>query len=242
MWIKIIFDKYLNEKNSELINKFFKTYVESEAERIRKTKNKDSKDFISLIEEPSEEELANNEMINYLNEVIVNAISKQYSEMHNIKSKTDWNLKEAQKINNLYKKYVSYEFVKEGSLNQLVFDIKRKQLYSTLYENMRIKKLITNGGVLKELKIFVKKQKKNITVYGFNIKKMFNEIANHEYIIEIVGCKNQIFKIIKYIKKYHKQNCVFVFTPKRSFFKNQFKKISSIKRKMTKRYIKSLYL
>jgi hypothetical protein len=81
-----------------------------------------------------------------------------------------------------------------------------------------------------------------MTVYGFNIKKMFNEIENKEYMIEIIGCKNQIFKIIKYIKKYHKKNCVFMFTPRRSFFKNQFKKISSIKRKMTKRYIKSLYM
>lgn len=223
------------------MNIFFKAYIEAGIERIKKDRKKNSKNFISLIEEPSEEEIVNNEILDYLDKNVINIITKQHSEIKQT-HKEYWYLTKAQKISSLYKKYISIYINNRKKLDQLVFDIKKKQLYSLLYKNLRIQKLITNGGILKKLKIFVKKQKKNMTVYGFNIKKMFNEIENKEYIIEIIGCKNQIFKIIKYIKKYHKRNCIFIFTPKRSFFKNQFKKLSSIKRKMTKRYVKSLFM
>jgi len=70
-----------------------------------------------------------------------------------------------------------------------------------------------------------------MTVYGYNIKHFFSELSNKNYVIEIVGCKNHVFKINKFIKKYHKMNSIFIFTPKRSFFKNQYKQISSIKKK-----------
>jgi hypothetical protein len=63
------------------MNIFFNAYIEAEIERIKKERKKNSKDFISLIEEPSEEEIVNNEVLDYLDKNTIDIIAKQHSEV-----------------------------------------------------------------------------------------------------------------------------------------------------------------
>jgi len=243
MWLKLFLKSQFTNKNFKKITNLFEICITSQLEKNKFINREDlDSNFNNII--TAKEILLELELklLEDISKNIIDSISKKYIDIKISQYPNKWKVSYTEKITNLYNKYVGFEVSKQKKLDQVVFDIKKKQLYSTFYKNMTIKKLITNGGILKELRVLVKKQKKNMSVYGFNIKKMFAIIDRKEYIIEIIGCKNQIFKIIRFIKKYYAKNCIFVFTPKRSFFKNQFKKISSIKRKMTKRYNKSLSL
>jgi hypothetical protein len=241
MWLKLFLKSQFININLEKINFLFDICITSQLEK-NKSISRDEND-ISITNMVTAKEMLLELELNLLEDItklVIDNISKKHVDLKLSQFPKKFGLTRIQKMSNLYNRFVGVEVNKQKKIDQIVFDLKKKQLYSIFYKNMTIKKLITNGGILKELRIFVKKQKKNMSVYGFNIKKMFTIVDRKEYIIEIIGCKNQIFKIIRFIKKYYSKNCVFVFTPKRSFFQNQFKKISSIKRKMTKRYNKSL--
>lgn len=240
VWVKIFFRKNLSNKNQTKIKNLFEICINAQLYKNKEFfLNNNKVDDESKSEKKIDIEL---NIVETINSRSIDNVSNTFMKVKNVSKYNLWNTNYTQKLSNLYNKYVGVELRKKKKVDQLVFDLKRKQLYSIWYKNMTVKKLITNGGILKELQIFVKKQKKNISVYSFNVKKILGLVTNKDYMLEIIGCKNQMFKVIKFIKKYYKRNCIFIFTPKRSFFKNQFKKLSSIKRKMTKKYNKSLSL
>lgn len=144
-------------------------------------------------------------------------------------------------IESLYQRFFGYPCESmENKLDTVVFDLKKKQLYSNFLKNSFIDKFLTNGTLLGKLRIFSKNKKKNLKIYGYNIKKFFFELDKRNYVVEVVGCKNHTHKIIKLIKKNYKLNSIFIFTPKRSFFIDQFKKLSSIKKRLTKKNSRNL--
>jgi len=115
----------------------------------------------------------------------------------------------------LYQTYTTLRnFLKNSNrLKLIVFDIKKKQLYSSILVDTNQKKLITNGMILKKLKVIIKNKKKHLETSGQNIKKIFTKCVNKsdEHVVVIKGCKYQIFKVIKFIKKYYKKNSLFMF-------------------------------
>lgn len=137
--------------------------------------------------------------------------------------------------------YILKKIYKEKYINlSIIFDIKRKQLYSFLLKNDRLKKVLTNGILLKKLKMPKKSLKKSMTTHTMNIKSFFKEVPNIDYIITIKGLKFELFKIIKLIKKYHLNNSSILILPRNSFYRSQFKKVKAIKRRTMKKYVEAL--
>lgn len=144
-------------------------------------------------------------------------------------------------LESIYQKYFGFKRLNRShDFVTIIFDLKKKQLYSSLYENLFLKKFLTNGLLLKQLNIQVKYEKKNLSTYNLNIRKFVGDTSNLNCVLEIIGCKNSIFKIISFIKKYHNKNAIFIFTPRRSFFANQYKRLRSIKRRSFKRNVRNL--
>lgn len=139
----------------------------------------------------------------------------------------------------IYKKNQKKTFEQTIDIFIIVFDIKKKQLYSNLLKNENIIKSITNGNILKEMRIKNKSKKKNILIYNYNIKLFMEKLGKLNKnidLINIISHRNKAFKVIKFLKKYNKQNNTIIIKLKQNFFKHGLKKIKSIKKKMRKRY------
>ena len=142
---------------------------------------------------------------------------------------------------NLYEKYIiCKKDLFSHNLNKttvIIFDLKKKQLYSTVMVNGFVEKFLTNGIILKKMMTTEKNKKKDTTISGYNIKKII-ENTEKNLLTHIKGCKNNLLKILKLIRKNMKGRfCLYVLSPKINFFKNKFKKAKSIKRKLRKKYV-----
>jgi hypothetical protein len=243
MWVKFInyaSEESFSKKNTIEFNQIYGKYSyidDSEKDEIVIIKYKS--DGTPYLVRQIKKDMREKEFANILNPSILKSFIGDFVKMKTVLR--GFSVGYFNKKQSIYQRFFGYENkLKSNILDTVVFDLKKKQLYSNFLKNLCLKKFLTNGTLLNKLRIFTKNRKKSMTIYGYNIKYFFGELVNTNYVIEIVGCKNHIFKIIKFIKKYHKMNSVFIFTPKRSFFKSQYKKISSIKKKNFKRYSKYL--
>lgn len=120
----------------------------------------------------------------------------------------------------------------------------QSQLYSCILKNSKLMKSITNGIFLKKLEL-EKCQKKNDKLSLLNLKECYNiatqlkQKENDFFLINIKNTNTKIFKILNFFKKkIQSTNTLIYFTPSINYSYVKFKKIKSIKRKLTKKYNK----
>jgi hypothetical protein len=123
----------------------------------------------------------------------------------------------------------------------------KSQLYSSILKNSKLIKLTTNGFFLKKLEL-EKCQKKNDKLSILNLRESQTQLMNlnknskninNSTVLNVCGTNTKLFKLINFFKKKtNDSNFLVYFTPKISYSKIKFKKIKSIKRKLTKKYNK----
>jgi len=120
----------------------------------------------------------------------------------------------------------------------------QSQLHSCILKNSKLIKSITNGIFLKKLEL-EKCQKKNDKLSLLNLKECYNtaiqlkQTENDFFLINIKNTNTKIFKILNFFKKKIQYTYTLIyFTPAINYSYVKFKKIKSIKRKLTKKYNK----
>jgi hypothetical protein len=133
------------------------------------------------------------------------------------------------KINNLKKNFL-----------KLLIILKKKQTYVSISLNFLKKIHNTNGIFLKKNGILEKSRKKDSKTSILNVKesvKYLKKFKDNNFIIVIIkNVKPFLNKINKILKNEIKKNCKIIITPKIPFYKNKFKRVKSIKRRLRKKY------
>lgn len=119
----------------------------------------------------------------------------------------------------------------------------KTQLRVSFLKNQQLIKNSTNGLFLKKLDL-EKCQKKNDKVLIINLKDMSSFVNNYFEMnkmkllfINVNNTSSKLLKIINFIKKnVVNHNYIIFYTPKINYSHTKFKKIKSIKRKLTKKY------
>lgn len=153
-------------------------------------------------------------------------------------------------INNYIHNYINYKSSKSNLISSkpknkpTIFIYKyTNQLYSSFLENYKLKRLITNGNIIKKMEV-EKNQKKNDKITLINLKESIKYISSNKKLFNIIILKNttnKLIKIVNFIKnKLIVNNSIFYFTPSINYSTTKFKKIKSIKRRLTKKYKKFL--
>jgi hypothetical protein len=129
--------------------------------------------------------------------------------------------------------------LKKNFLNLLII-LKKKQTYVNISFNFLKKIHNTNGIVLKKNGIFEKSRKKDsktsILTVNESLKYLKTFKEKNFITINIKNLKPFLNKINKILKNEIKNDCKIIITPNIPFYKNKFKKIKSIKRRLRKKY------
>ena len=154
-----------------------------------------------------------------------------------------------------YTNYISFlknstwsYFMEKSNKNNLTLIVNYKsQLHSTILKNLKVVINSTNGLFSKKLEL-EKCQKKHDKLSIINLKDSYTRLLalkltksdkNPAVIINIKQTTSKIFKFISFFKKkLQDKNTMMYFTPCVNYSQKKFKKIKSIKRKLTKKYNK----
>lgn len=172
--------------------------------------------------------------------------NKQYS--FNIINKYIQNYKYKINLNKIklnYNQIISIKTIKNEKKNEKIcffyILLLKKQTYINI--NINSKKILhsTNGIVLKKNGILEKCRKKDSKSSIMNLNNAVTFFKNIKFngtiIVNVKKIKPFINKINKILKnEIFSNNCKFIFSPEISFYKNNFKKIKSIKRRLRKKY------
>lgn len=157
------------------------------------------------------------------------------------------NLKNKINIQNIKINYINVLLKKnkittnKKDILKLLIILNKKQTYVNISFNFFKKIHNTNGMVLKKSGILEKSRKKDSKTSILNINESIKYLKNFNFkktlfIINIKKLKPFLNKINKILKNEITNNCKIVITPSIPFYKNKFKKIKSIKRRLRKKY------
>lgn len=135
------------------------------------------------------------------------------------------------------------KLMKKGIIKTIIFNNTKKQLFISILSGSRLIRSISTGYVLKNVKNLKKNFKNKVNAYVLSFKFLTEIIENifkkNIFIVQIKGCKIYFPKLIRFIntKSLKSRFKLFVFTPSIKYNSLNVKKVSSIKRKMKKKYI-----
>jgi hypothetical protein len=135
-------------------------------------------------------------------------------------------------------------FLKKYNISEykyiFILKITKKQSFIIILKNNKIIFSRTNGFFLKKLNIKKKSQKKDNKLSILNLKNglsFCNTNNINKIIFNMVGLKKNSNKLVYFLKNFFKNKMfIYINSLKVNFFKNKFKKVKSIKRKLRKKY------